>query len=203
MAGSYHQYEQWQSLRKATTMFGPKKQQHDWMSHLPGHHEKETPVFKKKQSWGLLLVGAGFGAGVMYFADPERGKRRRRVTADRSMGAMRQANRRMMRTQRRATAQLAGKAQELRHLRDQPDDVANDQMLTDRILSTAFRDFDFPHGQVNINVEDRVAVLHGVLDQPEAIARLEDAVRKTPGVTRVESYLHLPNTPAPQEGVRH
>ena len=160
-------------------------------------------MLKQKQTWGLLLVGTGFGAGVMYFADPERGKRRRKVTADRSMGVARHTSRRMMRAQRRAAAQITGKALELRHIRSQPEDVANDQMLTDRILSTAFRDFDFPHGQVNINVEDRVAVLHGVLEQPEAITKLEEAVRKTPGVTRVESYLHLPNTPAPQEGVRH
>jgi BON domain len=184
-------------------MFGSNTKDRDWTSYLPGHREETTPILKQKQSWGLLLAGTGLGVGVMYFADPERGKRRRKVTADRSMGAVRQASRRMMRTQRRAAARLGGKAQGIRHFRSQPEDVANDQMLTDRILSTAFRDFDFPHGQVNINVEDRVAVLHGVLDQPEAITKLEEAVRKTPGVSRVESYLHLPNTPAPPEGVRH
>ena len=183
-------------------MFGSKTQR-DWMSYLPGYHEEKAPMLKQKQTWGLVLAGAGVGAGVMYFADPERGRRRRKVTADRSMGLIRQANRRMMRAERRTAAQLAGKAKEIRHFRDQPDDIANDQMLTDRILSTAFRDFEYPHHQVNINVEDRVAVLHGVLEEPEAINKLEEAVRKTPGVTRVESYLHLPNTPAPQEGIRH
>lgn len=139
----------------------------------------------------------------MYYVDPERGRRRRNVSADRTMAVIRKATRRFMRAERRAAAQVAGKAIELRHFRDHPDDVANDQMLTDRILSQAFRDFDFPHGQINLNVEERVAVLHGVLEEPDQVEKVEQAVRKTPGVAHVESYLHLPNTPAPDEGARH
>jgi hyperosmotically inducible periplasmic protein len=180
-----------------------KAESHRWTGFLPGRRQPEKQGHAMLRRWGLLLTGAGCGAGLMYYVDPDRGRRRRKVTADRSLAVIRQANRRMMRAERRAAAQIAGKATELRHFRQPPDDVANDQMLTDRILSQAFRDFDFPHGQVNINVEDRVAVLRGTLTEPEAINRLESAVRKTPGVIRVESYLHLPNTSAPPEGARH
>jgi hypothetical protein len=158
---------------------------------------------KPGRSWVVLLSSAGCGAGLMYYLDPDRGRRRRKVTLDRSMGMMRRAGRRTMRLERRAIATMAGKARAAQHLRDQPEAVANDQMLTDRILSQAFRDIDFPHRQVNVNVEERVAVLRGVVDQPEHIRRLEEAVGKVPGVEKVESYLHLPNSPAPGEEARH
>ncbi|CAN5793942.1 hypothetical protein BH23CHL4_BH23CHL4_27460 [soil metagenome] len=174
-----------------------------WARVLTGRKPKKSRIPKPSRNWGLLAAGAGCGAALMYFADPERGRRRRKVTVDRSTATIRQASRRVMRTERRAAAQVAGKAHQIRHFRDQPEEAASDQMLTDRILSQAFRDVDFPHDQVNINVEDRVAVLHGVLGEPEAITRLEEAVRKTPGVRRVESYLHLPGSPAPDEGPRH
>ena len=34
-------------------------------------------------------------------------------------------------------------------------------MVTDRILSQAFRNLDVSTGQININVEEGIAVLHG------------------------------------------
>src|SRR5680860_1371714 len=154
-----------------------------------------VPVTRKRKSrftvpgghLATLVAGAGIGAGVMYYADPDRGRRRRKTTVDRSVAALRRAGRQVMSNERRSAARLSGSIIRLRHVFDEPGEVANDEMLTDRILSQAFRDFDFPHGQVNLNVENRVAVLRGVLGQPDQINRLEKAVQNVPGVWRVES----------------
>src|SRR3954454_9536125 len=92
--------------------------------------------------------------------------------------------------------------QTARHLPYPPEAPANDQTLTDRVLSQAFRDLNVPKNRINVNVEDGVVVLHGVLEQQEHIRKVESAVKKVPGVRDVQSYLHLADTPAPQEGPR-
>jgi cold shock CspA family protein len=84
----------------------------------------------------------------------------------------------------------------IRRFPSQPEAVANDQMLTDRILSQAFRDRAIPHGRVNVNVQNGIAVLRGELDRPEQIREVEEAVEQIPGVRKVESYLHLPEVGA-------
>jgi hypothetical protein len=149
-----------------------------------------------------VAAGGVAGAAVMFMADPERGRRRRTAARDRSAAMVRHGGRRLARFSRRMRASLYGLVQKARHLPHRPETPANDQMLTDRVLSQAFRDLDVPRGRINVNVEEGVVVLHGVLDQPEQIRKVEEAVKKVAGVRDVASYLHLPESPAPQERPR-
>lgn len=152
---------------------------------------------------GSLAVGAIGGATAMYLADPDRGLRRRKIARDRGRAILRKGGRRAWRMSAYALSTMQGTVQHIRHLRDSPEPVADDQMLTDRVLSMAFRGLDIPHGHVNVNSERGVVVLRGALDHPEQIRNLEHAVRKVPGVQEVASYLHLRNTEPPDEIARH
>ncbi|MGH2559249.1 MAG: BON domain-containing protein [Thermomicrobiales bacterium] len=146
-------------------------------------------------------VGAGgvAGAGLMYVLDPATGRRRRSQARDRSAGALRHSWRRMERAGRRGAAGGYGVYRKALFAWRPAEPAANDQMLTDRVLSIVYRDRAIPHGHLNVNVEDGVVVLRGQFDQPDDIQRVENDVRKVPGVKGVKSHLHLPETPAPNK----
>jgi hypothetical protein len=138
-----------------------------------------------------LTAGAATGATLMYMADPDRGRRRRAVARDRTFAAVRRSGRRADKLGRRTSSKLTGMASWAVHLPARSGQFVDDQMLTDRIMSQVFRDRAIPHGRVNINVQDGVAILRGVLDQPEQIRELREAVEHVRGVREVESHLHL------------
>jgi hypothetical protein len=155
------------------------------------------------EHWYVYAACAIGGAIVMFIADPQVGRRRRAKAKDRSLGAVHHSERRVSKSLKRYGATISGEAKGLRHARSQPEPVANDQMLADRVMSQAFRDRDLDRSRVNLNVEDGVVVLHGVLDDQKKIDRLNKKIRKVPGVKDVANYLHPPDKAAPQEGQRH
>jgi hypothetical protein len=149
---------------------------------------------------GMVIAGAAGGATVMYFADPNHGRRRRVMARDRTAGMARHAGRRAGRSAKKLKATVAGQAKGLRHTFSSPMPIANDQMLTDRVKSQAYRGSGIDHSRVNLNVEDGIVVLHGVMGRRDQIDELTEAVRRVPGVRDVTSYLHTPDSPAPMEG---
>jgi hypothetical protein len=171
---------------------------------IPIHWRREEPegsriVGTVRRYWLVGVAGAAAGAGVMYIFDPSAGRRRRSLAKDRSAGAVRRGWRRTERAGRRTMAGGYGAYRKARYAWRSAEPAANDQMLTDRVLSIVYRDRAIPHGHLNVNVEDGVVVLRGQFSQPEEIRRVEDDVRRVPGVKGVQSYLHLPETPAPNK----
>jgi BON domain len=177
--------------------------------HLPHVNEDREGVLeklhlkqpKRRRGRWVMPVGGGIlvGAVSMYFADPDRGKRRRKMTLDRGMAVARRGARRAGRMERLTLSTARGWGSRVAHFPVGSEPIANDQMLTDRVLSQAFRGQGIHSGQVNVNVEDGIVVLHGALKTPEEIRNLESAVRSVSGVRGVKSYLHQKNTPAPPE----
>jgi osmotically-inducible protein OsmY len=97
-----------------------------------------------------------------------------------------------------AAGQATGLVREtVPHPRDNPN--PDDQTLKDRIESEVFRDPAIPKGNININVADGIVVLRGELETAADIDNVIAKVRAVPDVQRVESYLHLPGTPAPNK----
>ena len=72
-------------------------------------------------------------------------------------------------------------------------------MLAHKVETELCRDPSIDKERININAEDGVVVLRGELERPEQIRKLEEAVRKVPGVRDVRSHLHLPHTPPPNK----
>ena len=146
------------------------------------------------------LAAGATGAFAMYFLDPDSGRRRRNVTRDRLAGAVRRGWRAFGRTGRRLTAETYGLAQQAQHVQPEHWSVPNDATLVQRVESELFRDPDVPKGRININAEAGMIALRGVLDRPEQIRAVENAVSRMPGVRGVQNLLHLPGTPVPNLG---
>ncbi len=145
-----------------------------------------TPSIKR---WMVPAACAGLGAALMYFFDPQRGRRRRAVTRDRTAATVRRASDRARKKGRYMEGKAHGLVHEMRG--EAPKPSRNDATLKHKIESEVLRNYD---GKINVNVDHGVAVLRGELQQPEQITKLEEDVARVPGVKSVENLLHLPNT---------
>lgn len=157
---------------------------------------------RRGASWRLLswplLFAAGIGAALLFFLDPDGGRRRRAMARDRASGWIRDAGRVLDRGGRFAGAQAYGIGQKLTHLRCESVGVPNDATLVDRVMSEAFRGLDPDlKGRVNVNAVGGVVYVRGELEHPEEIDAIEGRIQRVPGVEEVENLLHLTGSPAP------
>jgi BON domain len=146
-----------------------------------------------------LLVASAVGAALAFIFDPDVGRRRRAVTRDRLLGAVRHGARRMQQRRRRAAARVYGFRR--RHVHPHPAErtMKDEVTLGHAVESRLFRHPEIPKGRINVNVESGVVVLRGQLDRPEQIRMVEETAAAVPGVHSVHSLLHLPGTPAPNK----
>ena len=129
------------------------------------------------------------GAALSYFFDPENGRRRRKVAADRLAALTRRHGKRMIKgTVSRAQALK----QRSTHLREESKPQPDDVTLARKVETEIFRDAEVPKGQINVNAENGKIVLRGEVDSPELIDDLVAKARKVQGVEEVESLLHTP-----------
>ena len=134
------------------------------------------------------------GAALTYFFDPENGKRRRKVLADRLAGLVRRYGSRIGRG---VVSEAYGLKQKATHLREEPKPQPDDVTLARKVESEIFREADVPKGKINVNAENGKIVLRGEADSPEMIDELVSKARKVQGVQEVENLLHTPGQPAP------
>jgi BON domain len=136
---------------------------------------------------------------LMYFVDPERGRRRRHMVRDRVMARMRRAGRAMTAMWRSAAAETYGFSHRIAHLVPKTTYVTDDETLLQRVESQLFRDRHIPKGKLNISSEHGTVILRGELDNPIEIAHIEERIRRVPGVRSVQNLLHPHGTPAPNK----
>lgn len=140
--------------------------------------------------------GAAAGAALEYFLDPDSGRRRRRVSADRAARIVRRTLRRGARLVRAASARGAGLAKRLRH-HDEAPKALDDATLAHKVETVLFGSPDVPTGQINVNAQRGVVQLRGELPSAELIDELVARTRAVQGVRDVENLLHLPGARAP------
>ncbi len=143
----------------------------------------------------VLAIGAALGWLLSFFFDPQSGRRRRRLAADRTAGFVRHRAHDADRLRRAARAEAYGVAMKVTHLRERPKEFT-DETLKAKVESELFRPADAPKGSVDVSVEHGVVQLRGEVEGPELIEELVARARKIPGVREVESLLHLPGAPA-------
>jgi osmotically-inducible protein OsmY len=136
---------------------------------------------------------AAFGAALAYFFDPDNGKRRRKVAADRIAGLFRRHGRRLARG---AASGAYGLKQRATHRREEPKPQPDDVTLARKVETEIFRDADVPKGKINVNAENGKIVLRGEADSSEMIDDLVNKARGVQGVQDVENLLHIPGDPA-------
>lgn len=156
------------------------------------------PEPPKPKRGRLLLAGAAAGAGAMFFLDPARGRGRRAQALDRLTGLGRGIARRTGRMRRRVASDAYGMRQRMAHPFPEHADY-NDPTLARKVESELFTKVDAPKDRIVINAENGVITLRGEVDRPDQIRKLEAAAAKIPGVRGVQTFLHLPNTEAPNK----
>jgi osmotically-inducible protein OsmY len=141
----------------------------------------------------LYVLAGAIGAAIAYLFDPDSGRRRRKILADKAGKFARQGGQRAQ----DAAAQGEGMKQKATHLKEQKKPQPDDVTLARKVEAEIFRDSDVPKGEINVNAEDGVVYLRGEVTEPDMIEDLEAKARNVQGVLGVENLLHAPGQEAP------
>jgi osmotically-inducible protein OsmY len=134
---------------------------------------------------------------LVFFFDPQNGKRRRKMTIDRIAAFFRRRGRESARMASGVASEAYGVSQKAQHLKEEPKPEPDDVTLAHKVETEIFRDEDVPKGQINVNAENGVVYLRGEVSEQDMITALEEKTRKVQGVRDVENLLHVPGQEAP------
>jgi len=168
----------------------------------PGPRPRSRTVARRQRRtarWALPATAASafaFGALLEFFVDPRSGRRRRRSVSDRTLSRLRRTERRATRRARRAESHAVGIVRRTLNTR-RPKEPLDDVTLAHKVESELFRRARVPKGGIDVNAEEGVVFLRGVVEREGDIAGIEAAARRITGVRGVENLLHMPGTPAP------
>jgi uncharacterized membrane protein len=145
-----------------------------------------------------IVLGGAAGAGLMYFLDPDRGRRRRALARDKAIHATHRTSAFLSMLSRDVVNRLRGAVAGARSLvagKEPSDDVT-----VERIRSRLGRLVSHPHA-IRVRVCDGVATLDGPVLAGE-VDRLLHAVRSVAGVASVESRLAVHERPESVPGLQ-
>jgi uncharacterized membrane protein len=152
------------------------------------------------QDRGALLTGLGVGVGLMYWLDPERGRRRRARLRDRVVRAAHVGADAVGTTARDVKQRASGTVASVSRLarRESVDDV----VLVERVRAVLGRVVSHPRA-LDVDVTDGRVTLRGPILERE-VSPLLRAVQRVRGVKDVtsalEEHTHAGNVPALQGG---
>jgi osmotically-inducible protein OsmY len=144
-----------------------------------------------------ILLGSAFGALLAYFFDPKKGSERRGMVMGKAGSAANLGSTVQHSVHNVATGAQSAVRGSVPHAPDNPD--PDDNTLKDRIESEVFRNPKYSREHLNILVVDGVVDLHGQLPTQDEIDSLIARIEGMRNVKGVQSYLHLPGTPAPNK----
>lgn len=169
---------------------------------MPAHNSRR----RGRATNGIVLTFASIGAGalLMYYIDPEQGRRRRALVRDQLTHARHVFTRDIPRRAEQRGRFFRGVARGVRHsalspLRNGHEIAVDDETLVDRVRSEVLRSRDIHPGEINVDAYEGTVTLRGQLQHEGQIRDLIEATGDVEGVRRVRSYLHLPGTIAPNK----
>ena len=139
-----------------------------------------------------LVGGVGLGAALMYFLDPDRGKRRRALVRDKFEAAGNKASDYAGKMGRDIRNRTYGMVAETKSL-FRPDDVTDD-VLADRVRAKLGR-YPVHIGSINVRTHDGVVTLSGPVLAKE-VPQVLRATRFVRGVKGIENQLTVHEQPA-------
>jgi uncharacterized membrane protein len=147
----------------------------------------------KKEGLGWTFFGAfSAGALTMYFADPNRGRRRRATLRDAFVHSGHEVERFVQRFSRDFERRAEGAVAETRRMFEGDDDVS-DSVLEQRIRTAAGRAVSHPHA-IEVNCTGGSVFLGGWVLADE-VAELTSAVRAVRGVKELSTFLNTTDHP--------
>ena len=147
-----------------------------------GQGEEDTTMLQDR---GAMLTGLGIGFGLMYFLDPERGRRRRALVRDQVTHGARITRDAAGATRRDMSHRASGTVAALRGRFRQG--TVDDAVLVEPVRTRMGRTLSHPHA-VNVVAHDGVVTLRGPILQHE-VKPLLKAVAKVAGVRDVVNEL--------------
>jgi hypothetical protein len=135
-----------------------------------------------------FLNGVGFGAGMMYFFDPDRGRRRRSLARDQFVHAFAVCQRSADVLQRDARNRMTGMVAEAKSLGRRGQSTTDD-VLVERVRARIGRAVSHPRA-IEVGAHDGCVILSGPVLAHE-VENLIDNVRWVRGVQRVENQLDV------------
>jgi len=141
-----------------------------------------------------LTAGIGVGAGLMYFFDPARGRRRRRKLIDQASSLVQHDARALQKKGGYLLNRMHGVAAEAAAAFTEAEPV-NDETLVARVRSRMGHVLADPH-VIEVLADNGVITLKGKLGHAERRA-LKDHIRATPGVKAVHDHLEPRSVFAP------
>jgi hypothetical protein len=149
---------------------------------------------------GAMLTGLGLGVGLMYFLDPDRGRRRRALVRDQLARASRVSGAAIGTLSRDMAHRASGVAARARGALQR--DSADDHVVAERVRSQLGRTVSHPRA-IQVDVRNGVITLSGPVLQAE-VPRLLRAVEHVRGVREVvnalEEHEQAGHVPALQGG---
>lgn len=136
------------------------------------------------RTW-MLVTGAGIGAGMMYFFDPIRGRRRRALLRDQFHRAWSRSGNVLDTTSRNLRDRIEGIGAESRARLHE--EHVSDDVLVQRVRSKMGRVVSHPHA-IQVSARDGNVTLSGPVFDDE-VPRLLSAVERVRGVNQVEDRL--------------
>ena len=133
-----------------------------------------------------ILIGAGIGAGLMFFLDPALGRRRRALARDKAIRASHKTRDAYGTTRRDIGNRLAGVTAEVRGRRE-GSDAPDDATLVERVRATLGRVASHPRA-IAVSAEDGRITLTGDVFSNE-VSAIDAAVRAVRGVDDVRNEL--------------
>jgi uncharacterized membrane protein len=140
----------------------------------------------------LFLGGAAIGVALMYFLDPNSGRRRRARTRDKVVHAAKLVNEGAKVTARDTVQRAQGAWAEAKRLFNHEDDVGDDA-LVGRVRAALGRVVSHPHAVEVAASGGHIALIGPILSYE--VRPLLKAVRRVPGVWAVSDQLTVYNEP--------
>ena len=131
------------------------------------------------------------GAGTAFLLDPRQGRRRRHLLRDRSLAVVRRGSRLGVRKARFAGGHARGAVALSRRVLATRERATDDATLVQRIRSEAFRDSGVSTRDVDVRVEDGVAILRGSVVGRKAADGLVTRTAKVSGIRDVAATLRV------------
>lgn len=145
-----------------------------------------------------VLASAGIGAALMYYFDPDRGRRRRSLARDRMVHVAHRAQAGMDAAARDLRNRVSGTLATLRAV-DNGTEVS-DEVLRQRVRAQLGRVVSHP-GSIEVLARDGVVTLSGPVLTGE-VPRLLDRVLAVPGVRNIEDRLEAYDDPRHVPGLQ-
>jgi uncharacterized membrane protein/gas vesicle protein len=145
-----------------------------------------------------LLAGAGIGAAVAFFFDPEQGRRRRALVRDKTVHARKELEEAADVTKKDVSNRARGLRASLRTLVE--DEEPSDDVLRERVRAAIGRVVSHP-GAIEVTARDGVVTLSGPIladEVPLLIDRVLDVRGVRDVVNRLEVHKEPGNVPALQ-----